>query len=93
MISVVPETGKDVRADTRIDKSNLYSILSPETTLQMKITQPLLRRLLGSRGWIQFFVVLVPNGMDENKIVSVNNAVSQGARVIADPMLMSQTKQ
>ncbi|OFV97638.1 MAG: hypothetical protein A3H28_02280 [Acidobacteria bacterium RIFCSPLOWO2_02_FULL_61_28] len=86
MLVVLPfDPTVDSRTDNRIDKTGLFNINQEETKLQVTMSSATLVRLVPS-GTLQFFGLIVPNIFDPTSFHSVQDAISRGARVIADPM-------
>jgi hypothetical protein len=74
----------DQQLDTQIDKSNIFHVQPYTTTLQLKLSEGTIRKLI-LRGMVQFMVLVAPKTFDLTTIKNVQEALDGGAQIVANP--------
>lgn len=71
----------EARDDTRIAKSELFEITGERKVISTKLGQDFMRQLAASRS-VQIYLLLLPNHVMSDSVVSVNDAVGRGAVLV-----------
>jgi len=88
VIAKIVDDAVDSYADTRIDKSALFTIDTASKRMEVVLGKPTMNRLAGAGGALQLFVCIVPEKLDVDRVKSIGDVFKQKGALGANPSFL-----